>query len=54
MDNFYEPRIAILKDIFGAEELSISPNSIDVDGTVYPVIDGVIICLKEKDLKVMP
>lgn len=49
MDNFYEPRIAILKDIFGAEELSISPNSIDVDGTVYPVIDGVIICLKEKD-----
>lgn len=42
---YYASRIETLKDLFGATDVTVAPDSVTVDGRVYPVIDDVIILL---------
>lgn len=44
--SYYREKITSLKDIFGADEVRVTRNGINVDGRRYPVIDDVIILLE--------
>lgn len=45
MPSFYDDKIDLLRDLFGAREVRAEPRRIEVDGRAFPVLDDVIILL---------
>ncbi len=45
---YYLDKTASLRDLFGAAEVQVKPDSLVVDGRTYPVVDDVIILLQKE------
>jgi SAM-dependent methyltransferase len=42
---YYDDKLKLLRDIFGAETIELGDHQVTVDGKVYPILDDVIIAL---------
>ena len=47
---YYADKVELLRDLFGAEKLSVAPGRVVVDGKPYPVVDDVIVALEAERL----
>lgn len=42
---YYADKLDALKDIFGAQNVTLEPDNLIVDGHAYPIVDDVIVVL---------
>ena len=45
-DMYYDDKISTLRDLFGAQTVTLANDSLTVDGQCYPIIDDVIVLLE--------